>query len=157
MKRFQTLAGCLLPPVIPPSCMGRPVLQVSPDGALPAHDAIDYDYREDREKLHASMGHLLVFNPGDAVADRSSQPVISQGASRRTHDVTIPPHRLAAIYMDDLAAHNEHYATEFNSDEPVAVQWRREVYWTDSDEIMAFWSVPAVPLSEPSAAVASKR
>jgi hypothetical protein len=281
MKQFLTLVGCLLPLVIPPSCMGRRVMHVIPEGALRTQYVIDYDYRVDQETLHASMGHLLVFNPGDAVAElaitayfedrdpltltraarggattefnaaglglplnnrfalrvRSSQPVICQGtegwtntgneydtsavtksprgpretakstmgiselarrwfvadgyvllthgrhwvresewalvlnpgerpahvrldlaqrATRRTHEVTISQ-RLAAIFMDEVAAHNEHYGTEFNSDEPVAVQWRREVYWTDSDEIMAFWSVPAVPLSEPPAMVESAR
>lgn len=274
MKRPFTLLACLLPLLIPPSCMGRRVLRVLPEGSLRTHYLVDYNYQEERDKLHATMGHLLVFNPGDAVArlqvtayfeDReplaltrvvraratsefnaaglglpvgrrfalrveSDQPVICQGTegwtntgneydtsavtmsprgpretakssmsltrlarrwfvadglvletggrhwiretewalvlnpgadsahvrlllsqrnTQRTHDVTVPPYRLGALEMVGIAAHNEHYGVEITSDVPVAAQWRREVYWPGSDELMAFWSVPAVPLAEP--------
>jgi hypothetical protein len=34
------------------------------------------------------------------------------------------------------------------SDREIAVQWLRQVSWHDSDETMAFWSLPAFPLRD---------
>src|SRR6185436_20213839 len=85
----------------------------------------------------------LILNPGDAPA----HVVISMygESGTREHAVDVPARRLRALYMDDIAPRNEHYGVEFSSDQPVATQWVREVRWYDSSEMMAFWSVPAVP------------
>lgn len=82
----------------------------------------------------------LVLNPGDAAA-RVSIHLYGSGWSRQ-HELEVPPRRLRAVYMDDVAPRNQLYGVEFESDRPVAAQWVREVRWYDSPEMMAYWSVP---------------
>ncbi|MDI7274338.1 MAG: sensory rhodopsin transducer [Anaerolineae bacterium] len=84
----------------------------------------------------------LILNPGDVPArvrlDLHYDTVVQ-------HEVDVPPRRLRAIYMDDVARRNAHYGVHFVSDQPVAVQWLRTVKWYDRDELMCYWSVPCVP------------
>ncbi|MDQ3413160.1 MAG: sensory rhodopsin transducer [Chloroflexota bacterium] len=63
------------------------------------------------------------------------------------HQVVVPPRRLVSVYMDDLVPHNKHYGVRFASDQPIAAQWLRSVNWYHRPDLMAFWSVPAVPVS----------
>jgi len=83
----------------------------------------------------------LVLNPGADVA-RVSLDLYGSGWTRR-QEIEVPPRRLRAVYMDDVAPRNQLYGAELVSDSPIAAQWVREVRWYDSPEIMAFWSVPA--------------
>lgn len=84
----------------------------------------------------------LILNPGDAPAkvtlDLHYDDVVRQ-------KVEVPARRLAAVYMDDIARRNSHYGVHFTSDQPVAVQWLREVSWNDRNEKMCYWSVPCQP------------
>lgn len=89
----------------------------------------------------------LILNPGTAPA-RVELALHFQGSVIR-HAVEVPARRLRRVAMDPLARANTNYGTAFTSDEPVVVHWRRAVYWYDSDEVMAFWSLPALPLAEP--------
>lgn len=86
----------------------------------------------------------LILNPGDQPA-RVQLRLCYSGWEKRI-SVLIPPQRLRAVAMDSLAQANQHYGIDIHSDIPVAVQWRREVRWNDERELMAFWSVPGVPL-----------
>lgn len=65
------------------------------------------------------------------------------------HTVAVPALRLRRVAINPLARPNTNYDTAFTSDVPVVVHWRRAVFWYDSDEVMAFWSAPAMPLAEP--------
>jgi hypothetical protein len=89
----------------------------------------------------------LVLNPSDAPA-RVTMTLFG-GGLLHDHVVDVAPRRLKRVFMDDVAARNRHYGVRFSSDRPVAAQWLRGVYWYDSPEVMAFWSVPCVPLLEP--------
>lgn len=82
----------------------------------------------------------LVLNPGETAA-KVSIALYGSGWSRQ-HPLEVPPRRLRAVYMDDVAPRNQLYGAEFTSDEPVVAQWVREVRWYDSPEMMAYWSVP---------------
>lgn len=84
----------------------------------------------------------LLLNPGEAPA-HVVLSLLGSGWQRR-QEIEVPPRRLRALYMDDIAPRNEHYGVEMNSDRPVAMRWVREVRWYDSPEIMGYWSVPAV-------------
>lgn len=86
----------------------------------------------------------LVLNPSDAPA-RVTMTLFRSGVEM-DHVVDVPARRLVRVLMDDVATRNRHYGVRFSSDRPVAVQWLRAVYWNDSDEVMAFWSVPGVPV-----------
>lgn len=89
----------------------------------------------------------LVLNPSDARARVTL--TLFDGGILRDHAVEVAPRRLLRVLMDDIAGRNRHYGVRFSSDQPVAAQWRRAVYWYDSPEVMAFWSVPCVPLPAP--------
>ena len=86
----------------------------------------------------------LVLNPSDAPA-RVTMTRFT-GGMLHDHVVDVDPRRLKRVLMDDIVARNRHYGVRFTSDRPVAAQWLRGVYWYDSPEVMAFWSVPCVPL-----------
>ncbi len=63
--------------------------------------------------------------------------------------ITVPSRRVARIFMDNLVQHNRHYGVRIIGDRPVAAQWLRTVNWYDSPELMANWSVPAIPNLKP--------
>jgi hypothetical protein len=86
----------------------------------------------------------VLLNPGDAPAQVT---LAIHLADVQTHEVTVPSRRLVSVSMDDLVPRNKHYGVRFSSDLPIAVQWLREVHWYDRPDLMAFWSVPAVPLA----------
>jgi len=69
-----------------------------------------------------------------------------RGGKLREHLVEVAPRRLKRVFMDEIVERNRHYGVRFSSDHPVAAQWLRAVSWCDSPEVMAFWSVPCVPL-----------
>jgi hypothetical protein len=102
-----------------------------------------------------SPGHLwikesewaVLLNPGD----QPSQVTLTlhQAGTARRHVVEVLPRRVRAVFMDPIATPNLHYGVTFTSDRPVAAQWLRTVNWYDSTELMAFWSVPCVPLASP--------
>jgi hypothetical protein len=85
----------------------------------------------------------LMLNPSDAAAQVTL--ALHGNGWKKEHVVEVPPRRLRAVYMDDISPRNRNYGVEFLADRPVAAQWVREVRWYDSPEVMAFWSVPAVP------------
>lgn len=86
----------------------------------------------------------LILNPGA----RPAKVTLTMFGARTSseHTVDVPPQRLRSVFMDELVRPNRHYGVRFASDVPVAVQWVRSVNWYNSDELMAFWSVPCVPL-----------
>lgn len=84
----------------------------------------------------------VLLNPGESPANVTLRLHYDTVDERR---VEVPARRLVYVYMDDIARRNRHYGAQFVSDQPIAVQWQRAVMWNDSDEIMAFWSVPGVP------------
>lgn len=86
----------------------------------------------------------LVLNPSDESA-RVTMTLLD-GKKPRQHVVEVPARRLKRVFMDEIVSHNCHYGVRFASNRPVAAQWLRAVYWYDSAEVMAFWSVPCVPL-----------
>jgi hypothetical protein len=84
----------------------------------------------------------VLLNPGDEEAEVTLHLHYDE-VDQAT--VEVPARRLKVVYMDDVARRNEHYGVHFESDQPIAVQWLRAVNWNDRKELMAFWSVPAVP------------
>ncbi|MBM3860080.1 MAG: hypothetical protein FJ395_10560 [Verrucomicrobia bacterium] len=88
----------------------------------------------------------LVLNPSDEPALMTM--TLLDGTKPRDHGIEIPARRLRRVFMDEIAPHNRHYGVRFSGNRPVAAQWLRAVYWHDSTEVMAFWSVPCVPLVE---------
>lgn len=50
-------------------CERYEALEVQPPGSLRTHYLIDFTYERDSETKHATMGHLVVFNPGSRPAD----------------------------------------------------------------------------------------
>jgi hypothetical protein len=89
----------------------------------------------------------VLLNPGDQPAQVTLTLHVAGAALR--HTVGVPPRRVRAVFMDPIAMPNQHYGVTFTSDQPVAAQWLRTVNWYDSKELMAFWSVPCVPLPAP--------
>lgn len=88
----------------------------------------------------------ILLNPNDAPAH--VELALFFKYFTRSHTVDVPPRRVRAVRMDDLVTlRNRHYGARFASDVPIAAQWRRTVHWYDADEVMSFWSVPAVPLA----------
>ena len=65
------------------------------------------------------------------------------------HKLQVPARRLLVVYMDEVAQQNKHYGVHLVSDQPIIVQWLRNVNWYDREELMAFWSVPGVPAPLP--------
>ena len=64
---LMALVGCRKTEVVSPRIVplnDEPLVQDLPPGALRTHYLIDYDYLFDQETLFATLGHLLVFNPG---------------------------------------------------------------------------------------------
>ncbi|NLE45282.1 MAG: hypothetical protein GX620_11220 [Chloroflexi bacterium] len=84
----------------------------------------------------------IFLNPGDAPA---TVKMALHYDSVLEHVVEVPARRLAIVYIDDVGRRNVHGGAHFSSDQPIAAQWLRAVLWNDSDEVMAFWSVPCVP------------
>jgi hypothetical protein len=89
----------------------------------------------------------VLLNPGDQLAQVTL--ALHGAGGTRQHTVEVSPRRVRAVFMDPIAAPNSHYGVTFTSDRPVAAQWLRAVNWYDSKELMAFWSVPCVPLPSP--------
>jgi hypothetical protein len=88
----------------------------------------------------------LVLNPSDQPARLTM--TFFDGGNQRDHRMEIAARRLKRVFMDEIVPRNRHYGVRFSSDRPVVAQWLRAVYWHDSTEVMAFWSVPCVPLVE---------
>ena len=88
--------------------------------------------------------YAFILNPGDEPAQVDLNMFYSPFT--RSSSVTVAPRRLLEIKMDDIAIHNHHYGISFDSNVPVAVQWRRTVGWYDSSEMMSLWSLPATAL-----------
>ncbi len=85
----------------------------------------------------------VMLNPGDAPAQVTM--TIYAGRRDEREPIRIPPRRLLWLPMRSVVGANARYGAGFRSDQPIAVQWLREVKWHDSEEVMVFWSVPAVP------------
>ena len=83
----------------------------------------------------------IILNPADEPTDVTLR---MHYADVEEHSVSVPARRITVVPMDDVARRNSHYGVHFVSGSPVAVQWLRAVLWNDSDEIMAYWSVPCV-------------
>lgn len=88
----------------------------------------------------------VLLNPGDDTA----HVTLRLHYKDRTvpHTVTVAPRRVLRVFMDELAVWRRHYGVSVESDREVAAQWIRLVNWTDSDEPMAEWSLPFLPLRE---------
>lgn len=84
-----------------------------------------------------------ILNPGSQ--DTEVNLIIYYGKKNIQKKVTLPAKRVQRIFMDNLVKHNQNYGARIMSDRPTAVQWLRTVKWHDSPELMANWSVPAVP------------
>lgn len=84
----------------------------------------------------------LLLNPG---AEPANVTLGLHFDELQLHQVAVPPQRLVHIYLDDVVPRNKHYGVRFESDQPIAAQWLREVRWYDRPDLMTFWSVPAVP------------
>jgi hypothetical protein len=89
----------------------------------------------------------IMLNPGDQPA--TVKLGLYYDGKSEDRDETVAPRRVRRIFMDSVATKNAHYGASFASDQPVAVQWLRTVNWYDRPDLMAFWSVPAVPLDRP--------
>jgi hypothetical protein len=87
--------------------------------------------------------NLIVLNPSAVPAAIKVDMAFDDG-SRRKAEFVIQPQRLLYVSMDDIAIPNVHYGVKLTSDQPVAAQWQRIVKWYNSEEIMAYWSVPLV-------------
>ncbi len=85
----------------------------------------------------------VVLNPGDRPVEVAMG--LHYGDEVGEHRVEVPARRMKCLYMDDIAQRNRGYGIHFSSDQPVAVQWLRAVYWATRPVLMAFWSVPGVP------------
>ena len=89
----------------------------------------------------------VILNPGDRPAEVTLRQHYDGAIRERAY--VVPPRRRLTVFMDPLVEPNRHYGLRLTSSRPVAAQWLRQVAWTDSDEVMAFWSVPCTPLAEP--------
>jgi len=85
----------------------------------------------------------VLLNPGNQDARVTMRLHYDEEATE--HQVQVPARRVRRVYMDDVARRNNHYGVHFQSDQPIAAQWIRTVNWYNSDEMMAYWSVPCVP------------
>ena len=85
----------------------------------------------------------VLLNPGDQPATVTIE--MHYGDEVGEHTAVVPARRMRCLYMDDIADRNRGYGIHFRSDQPVAVQWLRAVYWSHRPVLMAFWSVPGVP------------
>lgn len=85
----------------------------------------------------------VLLNPGDQAATVTIR--MHYGDAVGEHTVKVPARRMRCLYMDDIADRNRGYGVHFHSDQPVAAQWLRAVYWAHRPVLMAFWSVPCVP------------
>ena len=90
--------------------------------------------------------HVLLLNPGDTEA--KAELVIYGGIYQESHKVRVPPRRLVTVSMDTLVTPNLLYSVQIDSNVPIAGRWLRTVSWYDSDELMAYWSVPCVPFKK---------
>ncbi len=88
--------------------------------------------------------HAIILNPGDEPAEVDLNLFYSPFT--RPKSVSIPARRVVSVFMDEFAIHNHHYGISFDSNVPVAVQWRRTLGWYDTWEMMSLWSLPATPL-----------
>jgi hypothetical protein len=114
------------------------ITELSCDWYLPDGIVIDMP-----ERMYVRESEwALLLNPGDEPAEVTLALHYRELAE---HQLTVPPRRLAVVHMDEVARRNSHYGVHFHSDQPVAAQWLRAVNWNDSDELMAYWSVPCVP------------
>ncbi|MBI3786042.1 MAG: hypothetical protein HY270_21850 [Deltaproteobacteria bacterium] len=86
---------------------------------------------------------VVILNPGNS--DAHAVLTLYDVGRREPHPVHIAAQRLKVIDMTSVAGRNRRYGAEVSSDQPIAVQWLREVRWYDSEEMMTFWSLPAVP------------
>lgn len=84
---------------------------------------------------------LLVLNPGDVPAQVRLD--VFDGRLGETAEWTVPPRALRRFPLEGLAPWNRHYGARVAADVPVVAQWQREVYGTEEDGLMAFWSLPA--------------
>jgi hypothetical protein len=85
----------------------------------------------------------VLLNPGAQPATVTIH--MHYGDAAGEHTLVVPARRMRCVYMDDVADRNRGYGIHFASDQPVAAQWLRAVYWAHRPVLMAFWSVPGVP------------
>jgi len=111
---------------------------LSQDWYLP--DGIVIDMPENIYVRESEWAVLL--NPGDQAAEVTFNLHYD---TLSHYNVSVKPSRLKVVYMDDIVLRNKHYGVYFHSDQPVAVQWLRNVYWYERNELMAYWSVPCIP------------
>jgi hypothetical protein len=114
------------------------ITRLSQDWYLPDGIVIDMP---DRMYVRESEWAVLL-NPGDEEAEVTLALHYDDVVE---YTAKVGARRLKVVFMDDIAHRNNHYGVHFSSDQPIAVQWLRDVNWNDSDELMAFWSVPCVP------------
>ena len=89
----------------------------------------------------------LILNPGDGPVEVTLNLFYSPFTRKKT--LTVPARRLALVPMKPLAIANHHYGISLDATAPVALQWRRTLGWSDSSEVMALWSTPALALESP--------
>jgi hypothetical protein len=115
---------------------------------LVLQDGVSHALGRDGDKPHSlwirESESAIMLNPSDQPAEATL--TLHYGQEAQVHVVVIPPRRLKSVSMDAIARPNRGYGVTVTSDREIAVQWLRQVNWHDSEETMAFWSVPAVPL-----------
>lgn len=84
----------------------------------------------------------LLLNPNDGETAVTFEILGADGRSTRT--VRVAGRRLKAVPMETIARKNVNYGVSLTSELPIAAHWRRDLFWYDSNELMSFWSVPAV-------------
>lgn len=89
---------------------------------------------------------LLLLNPGKEPAHVRLD--LMGPTQTPVPEIMVPAERLKRVQMSGLVVPNQNYGVRVTSSNPIAVQWLRHVYWYDSDELMACWSIPGVPLNE---------
>ena len=89
--------------------------------------------------------HLIVLNPNPEATELQLQ--LAQDGKLQRKTFQLPGQRLWVHALTDHAPVNRHYGVHVQTRLPVAAQWRRQVFWNQGSELMAFWSIPMQPFT----------
>lgn len=119
------LVGCCKNETASPrvvSLNDEPLVQDLPAAAFRTHYLIDYEYLFDKETLFATMGHLLVFNPGKRDAELRIT-IYFEDREPQTLSLTVPAKKSQETnYTSWPVKPDMRFALKVTSSEPVVCQ-----------------------------------
>lgn len=95
---------------------------LAPEGALTRHYLIDFNYQFDPETRFATMGHLVVFNPGSTAAEMRLKAIFEEGEPR-SWSMVVKGNRCQETNFEGWPVQpGERFALVIDSDQPVVCQ-----------------------------------